>query len=100
MRPAARAGCADCWSQVGLGAATWVAKYGWPGWLADYGFAAGVYVVAADSRPQAWITTAHVAIGSLILATSLLIALRSVRFAWHALARPAAELAGSMEAAR
>ncbi len=66
--------------QVTLGAATWVAKYGWPSWLTDFGFAAA-YTVAADSRPQAWITTAHVAAGSLILATSLLIALRSARFA-------------------
>jgi cytochrome c oxidase assembly protein subunit 15 len=66
--------------EISLGGATWVTKYGWPNWLADYGFAAG-YTVAADSRPQAWITTAHVATGSLILATSLLVALRSARFA-------------------
>ena len=66
--------------QIGLGAGTWVTKYGWPAWFADYGFAAG-YTVVADSREQAWITTAHVAAGSLILATSLLLALRSVRFA-------------------
>jgi cytochrome c oxidase assembly protein subunit 15 len=68
--------------QIGLGAGTWVTKYGWPNWVADYGFAAG-YTVIADSRAQVWITTAHVAAGSLILASSLLIALRSVRFAWR-----------------
>ncbi len=68
--------------QIGLGAGAWVTKYGWPNWFAEYGFAAG-YTVMGVSSAQAWITTAHVATGSLILATSLLIALRSVRFAWR-----------------
>ncbi len=67
--------------QVVLGAATWVTKYGWPAWLGDYGFAAG-YTVVADGRQQAWITTAHVATGSAILAVSLLVSLRSLRFAF------------------
>jgi cytochrome c oxidase assembly protein subunit 15 len=66
--------------QLGLGAATWVTKYGWPSWLGGFDWAAG-YVVLADSRPQAWITTAHVAAGSLILVTSLLLALRAARLA-------------------
>jgi cytochrome c oxidase assembly protein subunit 15 len=68
--------------QIALGADTWVSKYGWPTWFADYGFAAE-YTVVADSAHQAWVTTAHVAAGSLILATSLLVALRSVRYAWR-----------------
>ena len=50
--------------------------------MGDYSFAAG-YIVNADSRPQAWITTAHVATGSLVLVTSLLLALRSARLAWR-----------------
>ncbi|HEY2417687.1 MAG TPA: hypothetical protein VGH84_07185, partial [Steroidobacteraceae bacterium] len=64
-----------------LGSATWVMKYSWPSWLADFDFAAA-YTVVADARPQAWITTAHVATGSLILATSTMISLRCVRLAW------------------
>jgi cytochrome c oxidase assembly protein subunit 15 len=71
--------------EICLGGATWVMKYGWPSWFADYGFAAG-YTVAAESRASAWTTTAHVATGSLILATSLLVALRSARFAWRSAA--------------
>jgi heme a synthase len=68
--------------EICLGASTWVTKYGMPGWLGGWGFAAA-YTVAADSRSQAWITTAHVATGSLILATSVLISLRSLRYAWN-----------------
>jgi cytochrome c oxidase assembly protein subunit 15 len=69
--------------EIALGAGTWVLKYGWPAWLGDFGFAAA-YTVVEGSRLQAWITTAHVATGSLILAGSLLVALRSLRFAWNA----------------
>ncbi len=86
-------------AQIGLGAGTWVTKYGWPAWFGDYGFAAG-YTVVADSRAQAWITTAHVAAGSLILATSLLVALRSVRFAWRNVRAAAHAEPRMMEAAR
>jgi cytochrome c oxidase assembly protein subunit 15 len=68
--------------EIGLGAGTWVTKYGWPGWLGDFGFAAG-YTVVEGGRLQAWITTAHVATGSLILASSLLVALRAIRLAWN-----------------
>jgi heme a synthase len=63
-------------AQLGLGLGTWMAKYGWPTWLGaqDMNF-----VVEAEGRLQAQVTTAHVALGSLILATALLIALRCVR---------------------
>jgi len=63
-------------AQLGLGLGTWIAKYGWPTWLGanDLDF-----VVQAEGRLQAQVTTAHVALGSLILVTSLLIALRSLR---------------------
>lgn len=64
--------------QIALGVSTWAGKYGWPAWLGDYGFAAG-HVVKADSGHQIWMVTAHVATGSLILATSLLVALRAGR---------------------
>jgi cytochrome c oxidase assembly protein subunit 15 len=73
--------------QLGLGLGTWIAKYGWPTaivpawltptWLAPEGQLD--YVVVAEGPVQALLATAHVAVGSLILATSLLVALRSWR---------------------
>lgn len=68
--------------QVLLGSTTWITKYGWPAWMSDFSFAAG-YVVPADSSFQALTATLHVAVGSLVLATSLLVALRAARLAWH-----------------
>lgn len=64
--------------QLLLGAATWVTNYGWPAWLSAYPWAAA-YVPQARSALQSHVTTAHVAAGSLILVTSLLLALRAVR---------------------
>ncbi len=61
--------------QVVLGSATWINKYGWPDWFAQYDFAQR-FLVVPGSAAQMWITTAHVATGSLILATALLLALR------------------------
>ncbi len=66
--------------QLLLGSSTWVTKYGWPGWLGDYGFAAG-YTVVADAPVQASVTTAHVAMGSMLLANCVAVALRSMRYA-------------------
>ncbi len=85
--------------EISLGAATWITKYGWPTWLGDYEWAAG-YTVLEGSLPQAMTATAHVAIGSVILATSLVVAMRSVRLARRT---PRAAVAGGtwlMEAAR
>jgi heme a synthase len=65
-------------AQLGLGVATWTAKYGWPTWLGDPQFTAG-YTVVERGFMQAAITTAHVAFGSLILATAAYIALRAGR---------------------
>lgn len=64
--------------QLSLGAATWVVKYGWPAWLGEYTWTAG-YTVQREDFVSSIIVTAHVAIGSLILATSLLVALRAFR---------------------
>lgn len=64
--------------QLLLGAGTWVLNYGWPNWLANQSWAAG-FLVVQESQRQALVTTAHVATGSLILVTSLMIALRSWR---------------------
>jgi cytochrome c oxidase assembly protein subunit 15 len=69
--------------QLALGCGAWVVNYGWPAWFSQYRWAAG-YVVGDKSAMQALVTTAHVAVGSLILATSLVIALRS----WRLSARP------------
>ncbi len=69
--------------QVILGAATWVANYGWPAWARGRGPAAlltEAYVVTAEGASQAWITTAHVANGSLILVWALALALASLRW--------------------
>jgi len=63
--------------QLALGVSTWIVKYGWPTFLPEGPMAA--YTVTAGSFAQATIVTAHVATGSLILVTSLLIALRAFR---------------------
>lgn len=65
-------------AQICLGGATWVVKYSWPAWLSQFRFAAQ-YTVQSDSLLQATTVTAHVALGSLILATSVLLMLRSLR---------------------
>jgi cytochrome c oxidase assembly protein subunit 15 len=69
--------------QILLGAATWVAKYAWPGFLANQAWTAH-YTISAGSLLQASIVTAHVATGSLILVNSLVLALRLGRLQWEA----------------
>ena len=64
--------------QVALGGATWVAKYGWPEFFAQYSFAAP-HTIQAKSLFQALIVTSHVATGSLILALSVTVFARSIR---------------------
>ena len=64
--------------QLALGAGAWVMHYGMPTWLADYSWASR-YTVIAKSPWQIHVTTAHVVVGSLILATSVALALRSLR---------------------
>ena len=78
----AAGGCAWLrWSslQIVLGCGTWVTKYGWPGWLSGLRLGRRAYVDAPRAALQALITTAHVAIGSLILAVSLVLVLRCAR---------------------
>jgi heme a synthase len=65
--------------QLLLGVGAWVTNYGWPVWFADRAWAAR-YTVVAEGPTQALVTTAHVALGSLILVTAVLTALRAVRF--------------------
>ncbi len=66
--------------QVSLGVGTWLVKYAWPTWLpAVRRFQS--FTIQAESMGQALTVTAHVAVGSLILATALLMALRATRLA-------------------
>jgi cytochrome c oxidase assembly protein subunit 15 len=62
--------------QLLLGMATWVVKYAFPAQLAGFDFAAG-YTISASSMLQSLVVTAHVATGSLVLATSALLATRA-----------------------
>ncbi len=64
--------------QIALGIGSWVVNYGWPGFMADYQFAAA-YSIDAKSFFQAGVVTAHVANGSLILVVSTLITIRAWR---------------------
>jgi len=69
--------------QLCLGAGAWLTHYGPPawltgGWLANNEWLQG-FTVEAGSLWQAHITTAHVAVGSLILGTAVALALRSLR---------------------
>jgi cytochrome c oxidase assembly protein subunit 15 len=81
-------------AQLCLGAGAWVVKYGFPAnWFSQYAWAQE-FVVSQESRAQALITTAHVATGSLILVTSLLIALRSLLLPAASSARPVARISG------
>ncbi|MCO6457493.1 MAG: COX15/CtaA family protein [Pirellulaceae bacterium] len=64
--------------QLLLGAGSWVMKYGWPAGADRYAFIAR-HVIEADGLAQSLIVTGHAATGSLILATSMVLALRSLR---------------------
>jgi cytochrome c oxidase assembly protein subunit 15 len=66
-------------AQVALGGATWVVKYGWPAWFVDTPLSAR-YTIQDGSLLQATTATAHVAVGSLIVATAVLAALWSLRY--------------------
>lgn len=62
--------------QIGLGVGTWFLKYAVPLMLEDWSWLAG-YTLQAGSLSQAVTVTSHVATGSLILATTVLIAVRA-----------------------
>ena len=67
--------------QIGLGCATWVLNYSWPGPMGRFLFAAR-HVPVRGSMSQSLTTTAHVAVGSLILALSIQTAVRWFRILW------------------
>jgi cytochrome c oxidase assembly protein subunit 15 len=84
--------------QLLLGGSTWVVKYGWPIWFAQYSWAQA-HVNTSESLPQVIISTGHVATGSLILAVASLTAVRAARAASTAsITAPRSALA--LEAAR
>lgn len=64
--------------QLSLGVETWVMKYGWPSFLAESDFAAG-HTINAGSLVQSLTVTAHVAIGSLLLAFAVMLYVRTAR---------------------
>lgn len=64
--------------QILLGGATWVVKYGWPVWFADWPAVAG-YVVRSKGPAQAAFITAHVVNGSLILGMAVRASSRALR---------------------
>ena len=65
-------------AQFCLGIGTWVVKYGWPVWFADYPWAAS-FVIGEKTLLQSNLVTAHVAVGSLILAYWTIHVLRCFR---------------------
>ena len=60
--------------QIGFGIGTWLVKYNWPTWLPAVE-ALDRFVVQDKGLVQGLVTTTHVAMGSLILATSFAISL-------------------------
>lgn len=65
--------------QLSLGAGTWVVNFGFPQWVNQIATTPN-FVIRTNSLPQLLVTTAHVAVGSLIIVTSLVLTLRARRF--------------------
>ncbi len=68
--------------QFSLGIGTWVVKFGWPVWFENLSFAA-TFVVGEKTFIQMNLITAHVAVGSLILAFWVVHFLRCHRAIGH-----------------
>jgi cytochrome c oxidase assembly protein subunit 15 len=83
--------------QIGLGAGTWIVKYSVPAWAADWIGSLRIAVQEGGAM-QTHTITSHVAVGSLILGTSVALAL----YAGRLLANPASiqqVVRGRLEAA-
>ena len=63
-------------AQLALGAGTWVVQFGFPQFV-DPSLTPADFVIRSQSLAQLAITTAHVAFGSLILVTSLVLSMRA-----------------------
>jgi heme a synthase len=64
--------------QVILACTTWVANYGWPTWFSE-NVVHWNYTVVKEGVLQLWITTAHAAVGSLVLVATFNLAVWSRR---------------------
>jgi cytochrome c oxidase assembly protein subunit 15 len=64
--------------QLLLGAGTWIVKYSVPVWAREW-LPAGGFTIEAEGWLQTHVVTAHVAVGSLLLATSVALALYALR---------------------
>lgn len=64
--------------QLALGAGAWVMNYQWPQWLGEHSWNVA-HTNVQESLPQVMVTTAHMAVGSLILVTAVLLTIRSAR---------------------
>ena len=65
--------------QLGLGVGTWAVKYSIARWVSNIPWLAS-YTIKAGSWLQTHVVTAHVAVGSLMLATSVALALYTLRW--------------------
>ncbi|MDZ4780719.1 MAG: COX15/CtaA family protein [Planctomycetia bacterium] len=70
--------------QLVLGTGAWVLNYQWPQWLGEHAWNAA-HTNVQEGLPQVMVTTAHMAVGSLILVNAVLLTIRSARL----LRRPA-----------
>jgi len=64
--------------QFVLGLSTWVVKFGWPVWFEEFATAAH-FTIPEKSFLQVNVVTAHVAVGSLILAASIVLGAKCLR---------------------
>ncbi len=76
-------------AQITLGIATYVLKYNWPAFMSGYDFAAGM-VVERGAFWTSMITTGHVAVGALLLVTSVVSTLWSFRL-YQTVVKPQSE---------
>lgn len=81
-------------AQIALGASTWLVKYSVPYWASGW-LSTNSLTIQANGWLQTHVVTAHVALGSLLLGTSVALALYALRL----LPRPAVSLAAATLAA-
>ena len=70
--------CLLVFLQLLLGAGSWVVNYSWPHWMLSMRWTES-FTIQAGGMFQGLVVTAHVANGSLILATAVLLAIRVLR---------------------
>jgi len=85
-------------AQIGFGGATWLWKYGWPLESLSHWQPYGGWLNTAGSMGESLVITSHVALGSLILATALLIALRCGRYSYLSMRSAAGSVNGGVVA--